>query len=188
MIAALVLVCAWLGILTLVVMLLVRQVGLLTVRFSTATAVSLDDDGLEVGSSLPEDVAEVMPEEDQAYILLVSAGCDPCRSLVGEIHGQHFEQNIVALVPGRQEQADELTALLPPTIRTVLDPEATQLTESLELDSAPFVMEVQGGTLTRKFHLYGGASALTEFLEAGSDPSEKGSFVEITEKHTIDGR
>ena len=43
-IAALVLVCAWLGILTFVVMLLVRQVGLLTVRFSMATqAMSLDD-------------------------------------------------------------------------------------------------------------------------------------------------
>ena len=60
-IAALVLVCAWLGVLTFVVMLLVRQVGLLTVRFSMATqAMSLDDDGPDIGSSLPEDVAEVI--------------------------------------------------------------------------------------------------------------------------------
>lgn len=62
-VAALVLVCIWLGVLTLVAVLLVRQVGLLTVRHSMASqAISLDDDGPEIGSSLSEDVASVMPE------------------------------------------------------------------------------------------------------------------------------
>jgi len=57
-IAALVLVCVWLGVLTLVVVLLVRQIGLLTVRLSVADrALSVDNDGPEVGSSVPEDVA-----------------------------------------------------------------------------------------------------------------------------------
>jgi hypothetical protein len=125
-IVALVLVSAWLGVLTFVVMLLVRQVGLLTVRLSMATqAMSLDDDGPEIGGSLPEDVAEVMPEGERAYLLLISAGCDPCRELVAELDGHRFEQKVVALVPGRQEQVAELVALLPPDIRVVLDPEAT---------------------------------------------------------------
>jgi hypothetical protein len=67
----------------LVIVLLVRQVGLLTVRLSMATqAISLDDDGPDVGSSLPEDVAEVVPEGGPAYVLLTSAGRDPCRELV----------------------------------------------------------------------------------------------------------
>jgi hypothetical protein len=188
-IAALVLVCAWLGVLTLVVMLLVRQVGLLTVRLSMATrAMSLDDDGPDIGSSLPEDVAEVMPEGDQAYLLLISEGCDPCRELVAELDGHRFEQKVVALVPGRQEQAGELAALLPPGIRVVLDPEATQLTESLDLESTPFVLEVKSGTVNRKVHLYGGASALFEFLESGNAREQKRGLVEITEKETIEGR
>jgi hypothetical protein len=188
-IAALVLVCAWLGILTFVVMLLVRQVGLLTVRLSMATrAMSLDDDGPDIGSSLPEDVAEVMPEGDQAYLLLISEGCDPCRELVAELDGHRFEQKVVALVPGRQEQAGELAALLPPGIRVVLDPEATQLTESLDLESTPFVLEVKSGTVNRKVHLYGGASALFEFLESGNAREQKRGLVEITEKETIEGR
>jgi hypothetical protein len=188
-IVALVLVCAWLGILTFVVMLLVRQVGLLTVRFSMATqAMSLDDDGPEIGSSLPEDVAEVMPEGERAYLLLISAGCDPCRELVAELDGRRFEQNVVALVPGRQEQAAELAALLPPDIRVVLDPEATDLAESLGLESTPFALEVESATVIRKVHLYGGASALVEFVESGNAREQNPGLVEITEKESIEGR
>jgi hypothetical protein len=188
-IAALVLVCAWLGVLTFVVVLLVRQVGLLTVRVTTATqAMSLDDDGPDIGSSLPEDVAEVMPEGERAYLLLISAGCDPCRELVAELDGHRFEQKIVALVPGRQEQAAELAALLPPEIRVVLDPEAIQMTESLDLESTPFALEVENGTVIRKVHLFGGASALLEFVESGNTRGRNGGLVEITEKDSIEGR
>ena len=188
-IAALVLVCAWLGVLTFVVILLVRQVGLLTVRFSMATqAMSLDDDGPDIGSSLPEEVAEVMPEGNRAYLLLISEGCDPCRELVAELDGHRFEQKMVALVPGRQEQAAELAALLPRDIKVVLDPEAIQLVESLDLESTPFVLEVEDGIVTRKVHLFGGASALLEFVESGHARDQNRSLVEITEKESIDGR
>ena len=188
-IAALVLVCVWLGVLTLVVVLLVRQVGLLTVRLSMATqAISLDEDGPEIGSNLPEDVTEVMPEGESAYLLLISATCVPCRELVGELEGHRFEQSVVALVPGPDEQAGELASLLPPDVRVVLDPEATQLAESLDLESTPFVLEVESGTVTRKVHLYGGAAALIEFVESASAPAQKESFVEITDKEAIEGR
>ena len=188
-IAALVLVCVWLGVLTLVVVLLVRQVGLLTVRLSVATqAISLDEDGPEIGSDLPEDVTEVMPEGESAYLLLISATCVPCRELVGELEGHRFEQTVVALVPGPDEQAGELASLLPQDVRVVLDPEATQLAESLDLESTPFVLEAESGTVTRKAHLYGGASALIEFVESTSAPAQKESFIEITDKEAIEGR
>jgi hypothetical protein len=188
-IAALVLVCAWLGVLTFVVVLLVRQVGLLTVRLSMATqAISLDDDGPEIGSTLPEDVAEVMPEEERAYVLLISASCEPCRELVVELDGRRFEQSVVALVPGRQEQAAELAALLPTGIRAVLDPDATDLVESLDLESTPFAIEIERGTVSRKVHLYGGAAALVEFMETGNTPAQKSRLVEISEKEAIEGR
>jgi hypothetical protein len=188
-IAAIVLVCAWLGVLTFVVMLLVRQVGLLTVRVTMATqAMSLDDDGPDIGSSLPEDVAEVMPERERAYLLLISAGCEPCRELVAELDGHRFEQKMVALVPGNQEQAAELVALLPPGIRVVLDPEATQLAESLDLESTPFALEVKNGTVVSKVHVFGGASALVEFVESGNAREQNRGLVKKTEKESIEGR
>jgi hypothetical protein len=190
-IAALVLVCIWLGILTLVVVLLVRQIGLLTVRLSVAgEATSLDDDGPEVGSSVPEDVTVVLPDqaEEHAYLLLISSTCTPCWELVADLGEHRFEQKIVALVPGHEEQAGELAALLPSGIQVVLDPEATRLAGALQLESTPFALEVERATVTRKAFLHEGASDLIAFVESGNGAAEKKSFVETTEKDEIEGR
>ena len=190
-IAALVLVCIWLGTLTLVVVLLVRQVGLLTVRLSVAgEAASLDNDGPEIGSSVPEDVAVVLPDqaEEHAYLLLVSSTCLPCWELATDLGEHRFEQNIVALVPGHGEKAGELAALLPSSMRVVLDPEATRLAGALQLQSTPFALEIERGAVTRKAYLHQGASDLVEFVESGNSAAGKKNFVEITEKEEIEGR
>jgi hypothetical protein len=190
-IAALVLVCAWLGVLTLVVILLVRQIGLLTVRLSVASqAFSLDHDGPEVGTNLPDEVMSALPDlqDERAYLLLISAGCTPCRELVAGLGEHRFEQKIVALVPGSMEQASELVALLPPGIRPVLDPEAVRVAEVLELESTPFALEVEGGTVTRKAYLHEGAADLFKFVESANVAAEKKSFLEITEKEAVEGR
>ena len=189
-IAALVLVCLWLGVLTLVVVLLVRQIGLLTVRLSVSGQVSsLDDDGPEVGSAVPEYVASVLLDlEERAYLVLISSTCTPCWELVADLGEYRFEQKIVALVPGREEHARELAALLPSSIRVVLDPEASRLAESLELESTPFALEVQRGTVTRKAYLHEGASDLIAFVESADAAKEMEGFVEITDKEEIEGR
>ena len=191
-VAALVLVCIWLGALTLVVVLLVRQIGLLTVRLSIASeAMSLDDDGPEVGSGIPEVVASVLLDqgEERAFLVLISSTCTPCRELVADLQGEHhFEQKIVALVPGPEELARELAALLPPGVRAVLDPQATELAEALDLESTPFAVEVERGTVTRKAFLHKGASELIEFVESAGERAETKSFVDITHKEAIEGR
>ncbi len=190
-IAALVLVCIWLGVLTLVVVLLVRQIGLLTVRLSVASeATPLDNDGPEIGSGVPEDVAVVLPDqaEEHAYLLLVSSTCTPCWELVADLGERRFEQKIVALVPGHGEKAGELAALLPSGIQVVLDPEATRLAGALQLQSTPFALEIERGAVSRKAYLHEGASDLIKFVESGNGAAEKKNFVEITEKEEIEGR
>ena len=144
-IAALVLVCIWLGVLTLVVVLLVRQIGLLTVRLSVASqAFSVDNDGPEVGSSLPEEVTSVVPElmEERAYLLLISSTCTPCRELVADLQGeQRFEeQKIVAGVAGQEEQARGIASLRPSGIRVVLVPDAARVAGATELESTAFAL------------------------------------------------
>src|ERR671917_1090416 len=189
-VAALVLVCVWLGVLTLVAVLLVRQVGLLTVRLSAAgQALAVENDGPEVGSNIPEDVASALPdlEAERAYLLLISAGCTPCRELVADIGDRSFEQKIVALVPGDEKQGSELASLLPSGIRAVLDPEAASLAEALKLQSTPFALELECGKVTRKAYLYEGASDLIEFVGSGTGPADTQGFVEITKKHAIEG-
>ena len=188
-VTALVLVCVWLGVLTLIAVLLVRQIGLLTVRLNVASQTLSLDDGPEVGSDVPEEVASVLPGRDErSYLLLVSAGCEPCRELVSDLGEHRFEQSVVALVPGRAEQASELAALLPSGVRAVLDPKATRLAEVLELESTPFALEIEGGTFTRKAFLHEGASDLIGFVGSGDPPPQKGSFVELTEKKAVEGR
>ncbi len=190
-IAALVLVCMWLGVLTLVVVLLVRQIGLLTVRLSVAgEATSLDNDGPEIGSRVPEDVAAVLPDqsEEHAYLLLISSTCLPCWELATDLGEHRFEQNIVALVPGHEEQAGELAALLPSSMRVVLDPEATRLAGTLQLESTPFALEIERGAVTRKAYLHEGAADLIEFVESANSAAEEKNFVEISEKEEIEGR
>ena len=191
LIAALVLVCVWLGVLTLVAVLLVRQIGLLTVRLSVASqGLALDNDGPEVGRSIPDEVASALRnlEEERAYLLLISASCDPCRELVADLGGRRFEREIVALVPGRPEQASELAALLPSGVRVVLDPHATRLAGALGLESTPFAIEVERGTVTRKAYLHEGASDLVRFVEFEDAPAETESVVEITKKEAIERR
>jgi len=169
----------------------VRQVGLLTVRLSAAgQALAVDNDGPEVGGSLPEEVRSALPdlEAERAYLLLISAGCTPCRELVADIGDRSFEQGIVALVPGGEEQAGELASLLPPGIRAVLDPEAARLAEALKLQSTPFVLELERGRVTRKAYLYEGASDLIEFVGSGAAQASTHGFVEITKKQAIEGR
>jgi hypothetical protein len=185
-VAALVLVCVWLGVLSLVVVLLVRQIGLLTVRLSAASqTLSLENDGPEIGSKVPEEVSSALPGlEEHAYLLLISATCTPCRELVADISERHFEQAIVALVPGREELADELASLLPSGIRAVLDPEATRLAEALKIDSTPFVVEVRSWTVTRKVYLYGGAPDLIEFIETAA--IEANGSVQIAKKEAVE--
>ncbi len=191
-VAALVLVCIWLGVLTLVAVLLVRQVGMLSVRLSAAgQALAVENDGPEVGSEIPEEVTSALPdlEAERAYLLLISAGCTPCRELVADISDRSFEQTIVALVPGNEEQASELASLLPPGVRGVLDPEAATLAETLKLQSTPFALELERGKVTRKAYLYEGAADLIEFVGSGAAPADAhGSFVEITKKQAIEGR
>jgi hypothetical protein len=107
---------------------------------------------------------------------------------VADLGGRRFERDIVALVPGREDQAGELAALLPSGVRVVRDPEATMLAESLDLEATPFALEIKRGTVTRKAHLYEGASALIEFVEGGTAPAQKRSAGEITGKKATEGR
>lgn len=165
---ALVSVAVWLGLLTLVVILLVRQVAVMTGRFEMGMPrFSPATDGLVIGKAVPQAVADAIPalNSEVVYIMLLSATCGPCRELVPQFERQHLPEKFVALLAGRAEVAAGLAELLPAWIQVIRDPLATSLAKELEIQSTPFAMEIEGGHITGKAYLYG-ISDLLRLVEA----------------------
>lgn len=166
---ALILSGVWLGVLTLVVVLLVRQIGLLTLRLSivsTSTAFSVADDGPEIESEAPEVITSAFPqllERQPVYLLFVSATCGPCRDLAAELNGHRDWPDVIALVTGREELAEGLVELLPSEFQIVRDPEANKFAKSLQIQSTPFAIEFTGGTVNKKAYLYNASDFVTLF-------------------------
>ncbi len=183
-ITALILVSMWLVVLTVVILLVVRQISLITIRLSLAGgAFSLDDGGPDIGSHLPDEVTSMLPELDEgsAYLLLLSASCESCREVAEELGGHRLDSTVVALIPGRQEVAQGIAELLPSEIKPMLDPEAVELSGYLQIDSTPFALRVEDGDVVRKAHLYEGASDFLDFVERDGEQSSN-RLVKITKK------
>ena len=74
-------VALWLGILTIVVLLNLRQVGVLTAWMQQRNPVR--DDGLDAGAPVPETALQAAPQLQAGltYVVTLDGQCDPCRQL-----------------------------------------------------------------------------------------------------------
>jgi len=152
-IAAVVLLSLWLGALTLAVLLLIRQIGLITVRLDVAR--SGRDDGLGIGDRVPTQVLAALPELEHGlvYLLFLSPSCGPCLEIVPELGSQDFEAPVIALFGGRDEMADDFEATFPSEIRTMRDPIASEVADTLKIRSTPFAIEIETGIVTGKTYM-----------------------------------
>lgn len=167
-IGAVVVLVAWMVVLTVGVLLVIRQIALLSLRLdSNQPTLSLTNDGLEIGSEVPAEVLLAVPEMKTplSYLLVLSATCTPCREVAVDLEGAHFDLPAVALVAGPEEQADGVAALLPEGTRVVRDPEATSLAKTLHIESAPFAVQIESSTVTGKAYLHS-AGHLEELMLA----------------------
>jgi hypothetical protein len=146
----------WLGVLTLVMLLVIRQVGMLTVQLAVPR-VSLDSDGLEIGSPIPEAIVAKIPQTAvaRAYLVHISATCTPCRALVEDLSARPIRSDapLVVLLSGPAELADGLAGLLPAEIRVIRDPDATEIARTLQLRSTPFIIAVEQQKVYQKAYL-----------------------------------
>jgi hypothetical protein len=60
---------------------------------------------------------------------------------------------LVTLLPGSDDVAESLVALLPPAATVVRDPDAAALADLLEIQSTPFAMEITEGVVSGKAFL-----------------------------------
>jgi hypothetical protein len=186
-----VLVGLWLGVLTLAVLLCIRQIALMMVRLDLAKeVVSLGDDGLDIGLRIPEEVLEDLPGllSGRTYLVLLSANCAPCRELVPGLSAYTFDEPILTLVPGREELAADLEATLPSWTRAIRDPVASRVAEGLHIESTPFAMQVDDGTVTGKAYLREASdlAALILHNAAPAEPDENRAVSQVQEV-SIDG-
>lgn len=157
--------CAlWLLVLTVLQVLTVRQIALVTAQLDSAgrhampqqeVAHDVLNDGLSVGSPVPAEVLDAIPEAagGAVYVFLISASCRTCRMLAADIEDQRptFAGPIVALVPGPPSAAREIAAMLPVGTRTIYDPVAGPLAQThLAVSSTPFILRLERRQLTAK--------------------------------------
>lgn len=141
----------WLGVLSLAVLIVVRQIGILTVRLDIARQqFEPSGDGLAVGTPVPDDALAALPRlrEGVNYLLALSGSCDPCRAFVAELHGQRLPRPVVALVSGPDDRSDPLISLLPPSLQVIRDPDASSLLRTLQIHTTPFVVEIEAGVIS----------------------------------------
>lgn len=165
----------WMGFLTLVVLLLVRQVGLIAARLEeSSTLFSLADDGLSVGTKVPDDAILLLPDlaAGVRHIVVMSASCAPCRTLVTDLNAHPPTRDFIAIMPGREQQAQTMIDFLPPGARPVTDPDAKELSNLLRVRSTPFGLQVTNGIVTSKRFLTS-ASDLRRLMSDSTEDRER---------------
>lgn len=152
--AAVVGVAIWLSVLTVAILLLVRQLGLLTAwteRYARA-----GNDGIDVGVEIPAPAMELLPELESrfGYVVFLAGDCQPCREFAleasrsDELVKLRETLHITAAVSGAGIQAEEVAKMLPSWISVARNDDAELLTKTFEVETTPAVYEVDRGTVT----------------------------------------
>ncbi|MFL5900074.1 MAG: hypothetical protein ACJ75S_02600 [Solirubrobacterales bacterium] len=149
-ILAVVLISAWLGILSVVIALLVRQVALLTYRVDPDYAL----DGLAVGRRIPSSISKLLPE-GSGSVLVLGVGCGACRELVDGLRGHVIDEPLVAIIEGDELLAQTLVEALPENIQTLTGQSAEHAYSALGLQTTPFMFSVEHRKILRKDVLRG---------------------------------
>ena len=146
----------WLVTLTIVMILAVRQIGLLSIKLATPGGVSpLTFDGPEVNSPIPQEVIAILPEVrwERRVLLVASSSCMPCRELMADLSQRTVPDNFIILLAGGEQTANAMAELFPATTRVVRDPQAGQVADLLRVHSTPFAVELTMGRITGKRYI-----------------------------------
>lgn len=183
--ATLIFLGAWMAVLTLVVLLLVRQVALLSVRLSLPDAAGLmANDGPELDSTVPEEVQFMTATSfpDRVVLVAFSAGCAPCREIAVGLNENHFDSALTVLLQGEPEMADPVAAVIPDSFDIVRDPDANRIVEALRIRSVPFAVVAEKNVVIAKAYLHTTSDLLSLAQGATSveDPSRESVIAHVS--------
>ena len=165
-IATLVVVAVWLGVLTVAVLVLIRQVALVDLRVGSGRPGGMDD-GPEIGTDLPIEVQAVLPRVDHgpAYLLFLAPTCGPCVEIATQLPAHDLQRPVLALFAGDDRMAADFQAILGSDVVPVRDPAATVVAQALQINITPFALQIENGMITGKAHLQS-ADDLVRLIDA----------------------
>jgi hypothetical protein len=148
---ALALVAAWLVVLTLMLLVVVRHTGLLTLAIGSTD--SRPGDGLLVGSLLPAEVVEQRPELDRElrYLVFLSGNCASCAEVAPHLAELPEPDRVIVFVAGSNARANrKLIDKLPSSLDVVAEAQADAMVTALQIHSTPYALQTENGILTGK--------------------------------------
>lgn len=158
----------WMCALTVVLVVLVRQMELLRIWATEQTATP--SDGLEVGMEVPgkfEALVDGVQAGELTYLLFLGGNCQPCREFALEARDStklvalRDRYSIFTAVTGTETQTEDLAGLLPDWFTTIRGRDASSMMGDFQVMQTPSIFEIEGGKVTgRAVAGYG----LTNFL------------------------
>jgi len=186
-VAALVAASVWLLILTVGLLLCIRQLGALMVRTELIArgAGGAQAHGAVVGFELSEDLLQSAPmlREGRRVVLLLSATCTTCEQLVEEFAtvGPSAtlslpEELVVLLVQDDGgERGDEAVEAMTPYATVLRGPEATQIARGLRLANLPSAIYLQDRRIAGSLAFVDRLSQIDDLLSGASAQSSNGA-------------
>lgn len=154
---ALLLVVVWGSILTMAVLVLVREIAILRIRLELmGNAASRRNDGLDLGRPVPAEVLQALPmlSTNRVFVLIVSSICSACVELAPQFRERRLPVEIKVLLTGTGVPADALAAEFPGQFTILRDPLATPLAKALAVQSTPFVLAIEHGRVVGKAYVH----------------------------------
>lgn len=148
-------VAIWLAATTLIMVLVMRQMSLMTIRLDSASPhMDPNDHGPRVGTILPEDTL-VGPEfqSDKYVLALLSTSCSPCREFAESLTPEHVEGGVIIGIAGEDVFAGDVAELLPSTANVAKGESTTQAAVDLGIELMPFALRIESRRIVAKMFL-----------------------------------
>ncbi len=175
-VSALIAVAIWMAVLSIVVLLCVRQIALISTQLGQHPVI-MENDGPEIGTDFAQMMSNEVPVllNGESHLLLLSASCKPCHDLASMLNRIQLPAHpIAALVPGRPDLADLVVDVLPAQITPIRDPDATDLARAMSMQRVPSAVTFDQGVVTAKMDHIASAGDLEAFLHSRSTSPASG--------------
>jgi hypothetical protein len=150
-VGALVGAAGWLALLTLAIVVVVRHLGLLTLRIQAGHV--REGDGLLIGERVPPDAVTIIPELDHELrsLVFLSETCGACHEVASRLGEVPDRNQVIAIVVGDDSRMTrKLSARIAPDLSRVEAGVALEVANAFRVQQTPQAVQVENGIIIGK--------------------------------------